>query len=62
MDVRQHGIQHIYDLNVFTAKTSLLGNQETGITLYVQQMIEALGGGLGHLTTSIRKGCRNQIN
>jgi NodT family efflux transporter outer membrane factor (OMF) lipoprotein len=38
-------------LNVFTAETSLLGNQQTGITLYVQQMtssvqlIEALGGG-----------------
>jgi NodT family efflux transporter outer membrane factor (OMF) lipoprotein len=38
-------------LNVFTAETSLLGNQQTGITLYVQQMtssvqlVEALGGG-----------------
>ncbi|SEF76366.1 efflux transporter, outer membrane factor (OMF) lipoprotein, NodT family [Bryocella elongata] len=38
-------------LNVFTAEASLLSDQETGITLYVQQMtssvqlIEALGGG-----------------
>jgi NodT family efflux transporter outer membrane factor (OMF) lipoprotein len=38
-------------LNVFTAETSLLSNQQTGINLYVQQMtssvqlIEALGGG-----------------
>ena len=38
-------------LNVFTAQTSLLGNQQTAITLQVQQMtssvqlIEALGGG-----------------
>ncbi|WP_158792104.1 efflux transporter outer membrane subunit [Granulicella sp. L60] len=38
-------------LNVFTAETSLLSNQQTGITLYVQQMtssvqlIEAVGGG-----------------
>jgi len=38
-------------LNVFTAETSLLSNQQTGISLYIQQMtssvqlIEALGGG-----------------
>jgi NodT family efflux transporter outer membrane factor (OMF) lipoprotein len=38
-------------LNVFTAETSLLGNQQTGVNLYIQQMtssvqlIEALGGG-----------------
>jgi NodT family efflux transporter outer membrane factor (OMF) lipoprotein len=38
-------------LNVFTAETSLLSNQQTGINLYVQQMtssvqlIEAVGGG-----------------
>jgi NodT family efflux transporter outer membrane factor (OMF) lipoprotein len=38
-------------LNVFTAETSLLSNQQTGISLYVQQMtssvelIEAIGGG-----------------
>jgi outer membrane protein TolC len=38
-------------LNVFTAETSLLGSQETAITLRLQQitnsiqMIEALGGG-----------------
>ena len=38
-------------LNVFTAETSLLSNQQSAITLYVQQMtssvqlIEALGGG-----------------
>jgi NodT family efflux transporter outer membrane factor (OMF) lipoprotein len=38
-------------LNVFTAETSLLSNQQTAINLYVQQMtssvqlIEALGGG-----------------
>jgi NodT family efflux transporter outer membrane factor (OMF) lipoprotein len=38
-------------LNVFTAETSLLSNQQTAISLYVQQMtssvqlIEALGGG-----------------
>jgi NodT family efflux transporter outer membrane factor (OMF) lipoprotein len=38
-------------LNVFTAETSLLGNQQTAINLYVQQLtssvqlIEALGGG-----------------
>ena len=38
-------------LNVFTAETSLLSNQQTGISLYIQQMtssvqlIEAVGGG-----------------
>jgi len=38
-------------LNVFTAETSLLGDQQTAITLHVQEMtssvqlIEALGGG-----------------
>jgi len=38
-------------LNVFTAETSLLSNQQTGINLYVQQitssvqLIEAVGGG-----------------
>jgi NodT family efflux transporter outer membrane factor (OMF) lipoprotein len=38
-------------LNVFTAETSLLSNQQTGINIYVQQLtstvqlIEALGGG-----------------
>jgi len=38
-------------LNVFTAETSLLSNQQTGINLYVQQMtssvqlVEALGDG-----------------
>jgi NodT family efflux transporter outer membrane factor (OMF) lipoprotein len=38
-------------LNVFTAETSLLSNQQTGISLYIEQMtssvqlIEALGGG-----------------
>ena len=38
-------------LNVFTAETSLLSNQQTGINLYIQQMtssvqlIEAVGGG-----------------
>jgi outer membrane protein TolC len=38
-------------LNVFTAQTSLLSNQQTAITLQVQQMtssvqlVEALGGG-----------------
>jgi NodT family efflux transporter outer membrane factor (OMF) lipoprotein len=56
--------QHYYDLskiryttgvdtylNVFTAEASLLSDQQTGLTLYVQQMtssvqlIEALGGG-----------------
>jgi outer membrane protein TolC len=38
-------------LNVFTAQSTLLANQQTIVTLYVQQMtssvqlIEALGGG-----------------
>ena len=38
-------------LNVFTAQTSLLSNQQTAVSLHIQQMtssvqlIEALGGG-----------------
>jgi len=54
-------------LNVFTAETSLLSNQQTGINLYVQQMtssvqlVEALAA-VGTLRNFHQKGCRKQVD
>jgi len=53
-------------LNVFTAETSLLSNQQAGVSLYIQQMtstvqlIEALGGGWDTSLLPTEKSFRRQ--